>query len=1196
MTPTETSATKHGWNLSRYFVEHPQVAWVLLVMVLLGGVMGYRQMPKRKDPEIPVRVAAAVVLWPGARAELVEQAVTRRIEAKVAENAHVDKVESTTRTGGAVVKLSLTPDVEDTGKEFDDIAARLNTLRDFPKGVYPPVFLKDFGDTVALMLTVASPPMPDLEVQVRAQALEKQLALFRQRTQKPNQKDLVFSFPGSIERERLRPITERVASGLERDGAMHNLTLWAAEGMLVVDAESSLSVPELDRRANQAFLAVVPEGERHPDLYRPFVIGSPQELPVAFAQSVGPRYSFHELDNFTETLERRLQQVPLVSKVSRVGVQSEQFTLDYSQEKLGQVGIGLDAVAAALAAHNTTLPGGTIDVEGRSVAVQTSGELLSTEEIRNVLVTATTSGAPVRLGDIFDVQREYQTPRLLNSYSWTDSSGVFRTSRSITLAVSMRSGAQIAEFGQAVDDALNNLRPLLPEDLVIARTSDQPQQVVENVALFTNSLYEAIVLVVLVALVGFFSWRTATVLALAIPITLAATYGILRMINWDLQQISISSMILALGLLVDVPVVASDAIVSDMAAGVPRHEAAWKGPTRLSVAILFATATNVVAYLPFLAVPGDVGRFIKSLPVVMTIALLGAWLLSLTFVPLLGNFLLTAPKKVAPSLEERRQRGFGRIYSRLVGWAIQRRHWVLTGAVAATLACLPAIRQLKTAFFPKDLSYLSYVDVWVPEDATLSTTRHTATEASAVIERTLRDWGKAHPDKEGHPREILKSISTFVGGGGPRFWFSVTPEQQQPNYAQLIIQVHDKHDTNQVVSVLQEALSQIPGARIDVRQLETGKPVGIPVQVRISGEKIDVLRQLAERGRQIFAAVPYATRTRDDWGANALALHIEVESARAALAGVSHADVAQSSATSNSGQAIGTLRDQKTNIPVVARLRQSERVGVSEIGNLYVAGSRNGQRVPLAQVADVRLETAIEKIQRRNHARTITVACFPDSGHLPSEIMRAARPELEKLRQELPPGYTLEVGGEEEEQVKGFNNLATVLGISVAAIFVALTLQFKNAIKPLIVFATIPLGVTGALLSLWLTRSPFGFMAFLGIISLIGVIVSHVIVLFDFIEERREHGATLEDALIEAGIQRLRPVLITVIATVIALFPLAAHGGPLWEPLCYAQIGGLSIATVVTLLIVPVVYSVFVKDLRILTWTTGHNRSPTDKA
>jgi multidrug efflux pump subunit AcrB len=284
------------------------------------------------------------------------------------------------------------------------------------------------------------------------------------------------------------------------------------------------------------------------------------------------------------------------------------------------------------------------------------------------------------------------------------------------------------------------------------------------------------------------------------------------------------------------------------------------------------------------------------------------------------------------------------------------------------------------------------------------------------------------------------------------------------------------------------------------------------------------------------------------------------------------------------------LREGDKQIPVVARMRADERAALSDIRNLYVYSSRGSEKVPLEAVTSVEYGMQTEKLWRRNQFRTVTISTFPSGDTLPSNVLAEAMPALRELERALPPGYQLEIGGEYEEQTKGFKNLAIVMMVSVVLIFLALVVQFKHAIKPFIVFAAIPYGTAGALFSLWVMGSPFGFMAFLGVASLIGVIVSHIIVLFDFIEEMHEQGKPLTEALLDAGIVRLRPVLITVAATVIALFPLAAHGGPLWEPMCYAQIGGLTIATFVTLVLVPVLYATFVLDLRLVTWS--HDAEP----
>jgi multidrug efflux pump subunit AcrB len=454
-----------------------------------------------------------------------------------------------------------------------------------------------------------------------------------------------------------------------------------------------------------------------------------------------------------------------------------------------------------------------------------------------------------------------------------------------------------------------------------------------------------------------------------------------------------------------------------------------------------------------------------------------------------------------------------------------------------------------------------------------------------VIRRVAAEFKSEHHG-EGGEEGVLKSLTTFVGGGGPRFWFTVSPELNQLNYAQIIIQVNNKHDTSHLVPILQEELSKsIAGARIDVRQLEMGGVSGLPVAVRVSGDDIRALRAYAEEVKEVFRSNPKALGVRDDWGAESFSVKLQTNADRANLAGFTNLDVAAASTVAMVGSRVTTLREGDKQIPVMARLRMTERAQLADIQNLYVYSSQGVQKVPLRQVSSIDYDIRTEKLRRRNQFRTITVSTIPGAGTLASEVMNDARPGLEAIKASLPPGYTLEVGGEEEEQVKGFGQLAMVMLISIVAIFLALVFQFKNAVKPFIVFAAVPYGMVGALVALWIMGAPFGFMAFLGVVSLVGVIVSHIIVLFDFIEERHAEGAPLIDALLEAGIMRLRPVLITVAATVIALFPLASHGGPLWEPMCYAQIGGLTAATFITLLLVPVIYAIAVLDLKMVKWS-----------
>ncbi|HKX32493.1 MAG TPA: efflux RND transporter permease subunit, partial [Blastocatellia bacterium] len=1035
----------------------------------------------------------------------------------------------------------------------------------------------------------SSPRINGAEITLRARAIESAVKQVREGISPPetgSRAALVICLPQSLSPPSATRYRELFADYLAERGFRHDLRPLGGSGFIGFDSSGDFE----DAVWLDLFQNFVRErlqaSDFHPDVWAPAIIRDLRETPAKLEAVAGDKYSYREMDEFTELIEKTIKAVPLVSKVTRSGVLDENIFLYYSQERLASYGLQPSALPDILRARNVTLPGGQMEVEGKNLSIDPSGEFKSEKEIAETVVMSSTMGAPVYLRDLVDIVRGYDSPpRFLNFYNGFDREGRWHRARAITIAVQMRSGEQIDHFGREVNATLAELKKRLPEDLVMARTSDQPLQVKENVSLFMSSLYEAILLVVVISLIGFLEWRSALIMALSIPVTLAMTFGMMHLLGLDLQQVSIATLIIALGLLVDDPVVAGDAIKRDLAAGHPPLIAAWLGPTKLATAILYATITNIVAYLPFLFLKGATGEFLYSLPVVLTCSLIASRIVSMTFIPLLGYYLLRPRAEVR--IEQRRERGFAACYYRIGTFAIDHRWKVLVLSLAFLALGGFFISQLKLQFFPKDLSYLSYVDVWLPEDAPLGTTNDAAQRAEEVIREVARAYGREHP-KDGAPREILESVTTFVGGGGPRFWFSVAPELQQLNYAQLIIQVKDKHDTGRLIAPLQQALSaKVVGAQVDVRQLESGKAVGLPVSIRISGEEIGALRNQAEQVKEILHSTPLATRIRDDWGDESFTVELQTNPDRANLAGVSNLDVAAASATAMTGYPVTLLREEDKQIPVVARLRMEERARLADINNLYVYSSQSTNRVPLQQVSSIDYQMQTEKLRRRNQFRTITISCFPVDGILPSEVIKAVKGRLQAFARSLPPGSKLEIGGEEEEQIRGFRDLTAILGISVAAIFLALVFQLKHAVKPLIVFAAIPPGMVGALGALWIMRSPFGFMAFLGCVSLVGVIVSHVIVLFDFIEEAQAKGAPLRESLLDAGILRLRPVLITVGATVFALFPLASHGGPLWEPMCYAQIGGLSVATVVTLLLVPVIYAIFVLDLKLVKWKTA---------
>ena len=1175
---TDTQHNSH--NPARFFTHNRQIAWVALLATLAWGIFGYVNMPKRKDPDIPVRIALAICPWPGISADKVEQLVTRKIEQAATGNSKVDRVESTTQDNVSVVTVRLLDNITNTQQEFQDIGQRLNQINDLPQGAGPIIWISDFGDTAALMLTVASPSIPDLEIELRARGVRDAIEKERRGDAK-GRVTALYCYPSSVSPDVIeRPFTIFAAQA-QRDGIardVHPLSVGSCSG---VDFATTKSDDEVRAYGRQFIEKRLQEYDFHPDAWGPIIIRDPQSTKERIAEVASDRYSYRQLDDFTDLIQRTLQRVPEVAKVQRAGVLQEEFYLEYSDARMAAFKLQPTRIKDVLATRNVTAPGGIVETTSRNVLIDATAEFKSTKDIGNVLVGASSTGVPVYLRDLVDISRGYQTPtRYLNYMTSREVNGKWHRDRAITLAVQMRAGEQIFKFGTAVDKALAEVRPQLPPDLIVARTSDQPKQVQELVSLLMASLYEAIVLVVLVALVGFWDWRAAMLMATSIPLTLAMTFGIVHVLNIDLQQVSIATLIIALGLLVDMPVVAGDAIKRELGAGSPRDLASWIGPTKLAKAIVFATITNIVAYLPFLMLTGDTGFFLYSLPVVMTSALVASVIVSFTFIPLIAYYLIRPPKHTEPPISERRKHGFPGLYYRVGDFALEHRWGVFVGSLIVLVVGGVFFSRLHSQFFPKDLSYLSYVDVWLPPDAPLGATDAAARRAETVIREEAERFGKEH-----NRNDVLKSVTTFDGGGGPRFWFSVEPEQQQLNYAQIIVEVTDKHFTNELVGPLQTALSrEVPGARVDVRQLETGKPVGIPISIRISGADIGVLHQLSSELQAILRSQPNATRVRDDWGEPAMTVQLKVDPDRANLSGVTNLDVALSSAAAISGLPVSTYREADKQIPIAVRLRMEERAGLSDVQNTYVYSMTSNQRVPLRQVSQVTTEMSIPKIKRRNQFRTVTVSTFPVPGVLPSQVLTPLLPRIKEFQQHLPPGYFLEIGGEYDEQQKGFKQLSVVMAISVLLIYIALVLQFRNAVKPFLVFAAIPYGMTGAFAGLLIMGQPFGFMAFLGVASLVGVIVSHVIVLFDFIEEAHHRGEPLREALLDAGIVRLRPVMITVGATVLGLIPLAMHGGPLWEPLCYAQIGGLSVATFVTLLLVPVLYSIFVLDLKLIKW------------
>ncbi|MHB8897107.1 MAG: efflux RND transporter permease subunit [Thermoguttaceae bacterium] len=1208
---------------SQFFVYRRPIAWTALVATLAWGVFAYTSMPQRHDPDITVGVAVVITPYPGARAEEVEQELTRKIEKKVNENPVVQHVRSISRQGLSVVFVELRDETKQADPIWEDLQTKLQSMGDLPRVNGQPVqprLNKDFGDTASVMLTISSPPVSDFEVQRRAESIEA--ALGEARGKRPaelrgNRATAVLVYPTTVARSYVLWIGNNLRERLLARGLAEDVVMVEplSTGCLDFHVPVDRTIEEVRREILAWRRDTIGTGMTHPDIWPGVLIENLDEIAGALRRSPSDpgrtveRYSYRELRQFADMIQDRLKQSPNVGKVEAIGVQEEAIYLYYSGRRFSAFGLSLEDIAERLRRRNINLPGGRVELADQHLVVEPSGEFRSEEEIGQVVVDVQ-NGYPVYLRDLVDVVRGYEDPpNVMNlrtvktdarqprtarlpgdpppqpvdsgerrAGSAGSSASQLQTTRAITLSIRQVKGVQVADFGRDIDEALASLREVLPDDLQIERTSNEPQVVREKIGDFNRNLLEAIGIVVVVALL-FMEWRSALLVAFSIPLTVAMTLGMCHLAGVDLQQVSIAALIIALGLLVDDPVVAGDAINRELAHGQPRDVAAWLGPQKLARAILFATLTNCVAFLPLLLVTGKTGEFIWSLPVVVTASLVASRIVSMTFMPLLGYYVLKGQKGFEAGLTEGgRGATFARYYNGFSQWCLDHKAVSLGVCVLMLAGCTACLPLVGTAFFPRDRHSVFTVNMYLPEGSPI---RQTAAEAQKVIARI--------DELEG--REIA-AYTTFVGAGGPRFWLSIVPEQRADNYAQILVHTTDREATTEIVERLKRRLPPECMARVTIEQLETGPPVGVPVQIRLFGDRIEELRRLADETKNLLRAIPGTDNIHDDWDPEVLQISLSIDPERANLTGITNQDVAMIAHTGFSGYSPTPLRERDRLVPITLRLRSDERTRYEDLVDLTAVSSITNERVPLNEIARFKTELVAPKICRRDHERCLTVKCDTVPGVLPSQVVAKMDRLLGQAHTTWPPNYRYEFGGEKYEQQKGFASLSRALLMSLVAIYLVLVWQFNSVTKPLVVFAAVPFGLAAGMMGLLVFGAPFGFMAFLGIASLAGVIVSHIIVLFDYIEDARERGMPLRRAVIDSALVRLRPVLVTVLATVGGLIPLALEGGPLWEPMCYVQIMGLLAATLVTKVVVPVLYVLFVEDLKIIRWETPEPELP----
>lgn len=865
----------------------------------------------------------------------------------------------------------------------------------------------------------------------------------------------------------------------------------------------------------------------------------------------GKRYGYRELRDFADKIHDEMRTVREVGKLVTYGNQSEEIWITSSLERISQYFADPRQVVNALRERNAIQSGGNFDADRSKVPMRTTGIFNTEDEIRNVLVDVSKDGHPLYIKDFANVERRYQDPTFMVRYDGDPC---------LLLSVEMQKGKNIVELGEQLDKVFQRLKVLLPPDVQLDLVADQPGVVKERITKLSHEFLLAIVSVVLVTIV-LLPLRVALIAALAIPVTLCGTLGAMNALGIALHQVSIAGLIMVLGIVVDDAIVIADNYVELLDRKVPKTEAAWRCASEVLVPVLTATITIIASFLPLLIITGSVGEFIMALPITVAIALAVSFIVAVMLTPLLCSFFIKkglhdhdaveAQGKEKKSLLDRLQGGYGI----LIKIFMNRKWLAFTLGGSAFVFGVMLFAFVPQQFFPSAERNQFVIDVWMPQG--------TRIEATDPVMRRIE---KALASRKG-----VAHYATFVGQSSPRFYYNVNPQQPDGAYGQFIVNTQSVEDTDRLVKELRPSLAALaPEAMVIVKELQQGAQMEAPIEVRISGDDVGELKRLGEQVQGILENASNTQYVFRDYFNDSYMVDVKVNDELANRLGITDASVSQTLSGAFDGAAVSTFWEGDRAVTIKLRLDPASRSSFADIGNTYVNSELTRARVTLRAIANLAPEWQTSRIVRRNGVRTLTIRAYAKPGHFASKIVEKTMPQIKAL--ELPAGYRIYYGGEKDNQDETFPQMLVALAISLVAIFLVLLVQFRNISDPLVVMASIPLTLFGAVCGLLITRNPFGFTAFMGMISLCGIVVRNGIILVDYCNERVAEGETLEQAAQDAGARRLRPIFLTTMAAAVGVTPMILSGSSLWSPLASVIAFGLIFSMFFTLLVVPVIF------------------------
>lgn len=962
---------------------------------------------------------------------------------------------------------------------------------------------------------------------------------------------LVTQFPGASPERVETLITDPLEEVIQEIPEVKSITSESRTGLSVISVEIRQDIPaellqeiwdrlrkKLDTRAK-----TLPSGAHAPDL-------QDDGLGVVYGIVVGLQndgFSYDELEDYAEVLRDQILALDDASEVKIGGAQAPTVYVDYDPVKLAELGLNAASLQRTLAATNILYPGGSVILGDERVILEPSGNFSTLEDLRNTIISLPRGGT-VTLEDITHVTRAYKSPAT-NLVRIDGKPG-------ITLSVAVRDGANLIRLGQAVNKLMDDAQQELPIGITIFRVAAQDQVVATSVSDFIGNLLQSVgvVFAVMLLMLGF---RTGIVVASLIPMTILLTLFFMGTVGQGLNQVTLAGLIMALGMLVDNAIVISEAIVVEMERGKPPKEAANDAAAELMLPLFISSLTTSAAFLAFFLAESLMGDIVGPLFIVITIALLGSWLLSMTLIPLL--VVAFVRPKVTDS-ESRVMAAIRSVYAPFLSFCLRFRALVIGTIVVLFIGVMYSASALPFIFFPDSDRPLVQVDVNLPLGSRIESTDSAVNKLEQFVERELKD--------------SVINLSSFIGAGPESYDLGYQPGESNSSYAHLLVNTTSGEVNQNVIDKINAfALENLPNAEVKARRLGGGGG-GVPIELRVFGPSAAELYKIGERAKKRLMEIPGSVGVADNWGPRLKKFVINIRQNELRLAGLTNQDVAESLQTVLTGFQTGEFREHDQSVPITMRADDATEFQVEDIRNIAVVSPKTGASIPLSQVASVDLAWQYPRIRRRNLQRMLAITSYLEGGFTATDISPSLVEFIEEDKKSWPRGYTYELGGEAEQSDEGMASVAEKLPLAFGIIIFLLVFQFNSIRKSAIVLATVPLGIIGVILGLHAFGSYFGFFGFLGIISLAGIVINNAIVLIDRIRiEIDDNGREPNDAIQAACNHRMRPIVLTTLTTTLGLLPLYLGGGAMWEPMAVSIMAGLLFATLITLVFVPVLYS-----------------------